>query len=99
MENSLCHKLPLEEFPPLPSKAALLLVHEQGSALECFLSVKENQQQRISPGLRTRKVMETTKDNRDLLGTVSFAVHHHAKHCGGAQKAAAKHVSHKGGKH
>lgn len=92
MEDSLCHKLPSEGFPLLPSKAALLLVHEQGSALQNFLCVKENQQQRISPGFRTRKVMETIKDNRDLLGTVFFAVHKHAKYCGGAQKTAVKQV-------
>lgn len=99
MEDSLCHKLPLEELHPLPPKAALLFVHEQGSALESFLCVKENQQQRISPGLRTRKVMETTKDNRDPLGTVFFAVHKYTKYCGGVQKAAVKQVSQTGEKY
>lgn len=65
MENSLCHEPPLEEFPPFPSMAALLLVYEPGSALEVstkrFPSVKENEWQRTFSGLRTKKVMKTTK--------------------------------------
>lgn len=77
-------------FPPSFQR---LLVQEQGSALGSFLWAKENQQHRISPGLR--KVMEAPKDSRDLLGAVSFAVHKHAKHCGGAQKGAAKSRAHR----
>lgn len=60
-----CHEPPSEEFPPFPSVAALLLVYEQGSALEVstkhFPSVKETKLQRTSSGLRTKKVMKTTK--------------------------------------
>lgn len=65
MENLLCHEPPLEEFPPFPSTAALLLVYEPGSALEVstkrFPCVKENKWQRTFSGLRTKKVMKTTK--------------------------------------
>lgn len=43
--------------------------------------------------------METTKDNRDPLGTVFFAVHKYTKYCGGVQKAAVKQVSQTGEKY